>query len=239
MSSDLLSKIEGVPFDKNINISTCGTCAQAKQCRNSYCDDCKKATRTLELIHTDTVGSRTPSVNNENYILSFLDDFSCYSVVFCIKNRNDVFKCFVEFENRATVKFNVKIHKLRCDNALEFVTSEMKRFCVEKCFVIQPSEPYLHEHNGKIERWNRTFVEKARSLLYDAKMPVTYWSYAVYTVTYLLNQLSTSALNFRTSFQLWNGVKPNYKYLTVFGCVAQTLIPYEKRRKLEPKSHLL
>lgn len=112
----------------------------------------------------------------------------------------------------------------------------MKRTCNERGIVLQVSEPYIHEHNGKIERFNRTLFEKTRALLYDAKMPSMFWAFAMYTVTYLINRLPTTSLNYSTPYKQWFGSKLTYKYLKVFGCLANALVLYKGQKKLELKS---
>lgn len=238
-SNDLISKVDGIPCNKNLNISTCDTCAKAKQHRNS-CDETRhRADRPLQIIHTDTIGPLTQSVDFESYIVTYLDDYTHYAVTFVLKRRSDVPTTFEDFEKRATAKFNAKLHKIRCDNAPEYVSGDFRRYCDKRGIEIQPAEPYLHEHNGRAERWNRTLMEKTRALLYDANLPVTYWNYAVYAATFIINRLPTTTLDMKTPFEMWNGYPPSYKYLKVFGCIARVMTPYEKRKKLQPKSQTM
>lgn len=233
-SDAVLKKVADINYVSNG--TSCAVCAKAKQCRNSCKDVRNVAKRPLEVVHSDIIGPLPPSVDNENYVVTFLDDYTHYAVTYAMKNRSNAAGVLKEYWTRATAKFNVKMHKLQCDNAMEFVGGEMKKFCMEKGIVTQTSEAYLHEHNGKAERFNRTLMEKTRALLFDAGMPEEYWSFAMYAATYLINRLPTKALDMKTPFECWRGVEPNNRYLRVFGCVAHVLVPYERRKKLEPKS---
>lgn len=132
----------------------CDVCCQAKQTRNSYDEVRKRATRPLELVHTDLIGPLEPSVHGEKYV-TFLDDYKHYAVSFVLYEKSDIAERFEEYEKMATAKFNVKITTLRCDNALEIVAGRMKNYCVDRGIVQQPAKPYEHEHNGRIERFNR------------------------------------------------------------------------------------
>lgn len=222
-------------FD-NLDMAKCGTCCKAKQSKHPYCSKRHRATRPLEIVHTDVIGPISPSLNDEEYIVSFLDDYTYYCVLFVIRRRSDLVDQFIQYEGLATAKFNIRIENVRCDNTLEYIAGRFKEFCDARGIRLQHSEPYEHEHNGRIERYNRSVMEKTRALLYEANLPDRFWSYAAYAACYLLNRLPTAALDYSTPYKKWNDRKANLKNLRVFGCVAREMVPYEKQTKLEPKS---
>ena len=53
--------------------------------------------------------------------------------------------------------------------------------------------------------------------------------------TYLQNTLLTMAMNGKTTNEAWTRVKLNVQHLKVFRCVLYMHIPYEKRKKIDPK----
>lgn len=150
------------------------------------------------------IGPLPPSLNGDKYIITFQDDCTHYCVSMVLKMRTEVPDAFIEYIRNATAKFNSKVHKLRCDNALKFVASKMHIFCDETGIILQPAEPYLHEHNGTIECMNRNIMERARALLYDAKLPKTFWHYTVFAAVYLINRTSSSAIEYKTPYERWN-----------------------------------
>lgn len=164
---DVLNKAVGIMGSKKFTISMCDVYAPAKQGRNSCSETRDKAECPHKIIHTATIGPLLPSHSGDKYVLTFLDD----CVTFTLKSRSKVLDAFIEFKRNAIAKFNTKIHKVRCDNALEYVAGKTSEFYEEKGIVLQPSEPYLHEHNSPIERMNRRIKERAIALLYDAKLP--------------------------------------------------------------------
>lgn len=119
---------------------------------------------------------------------------------------------------------------LRSDNGTEYTGQATQAILKKEGIVFQTTVPYNPEQNGVAERKNRTLCESARSMLFDANLPTKFWGEAVVTACYLQNRLPTRATN-KTSYELWNGVKPNLEHIRVFGSKAYAHIPKEKRTK--------
>ena len=96
--------------------------------------------------------------------------------------------------------------------------------------------PYTPEQNGVAERMNRTLMEKVRSMIYHANMPLRFWAEALNSATYVTNRTPTTSLVDATPYERWNGTKPDVSNLRVFGCRAYVHVPDEKRKKLDRKS---
>ncbi|GLU01768.1 hypothetical protein SLE2022_190540 [Rubroshorea leprosula] len=79
-------------------------------------------------------------------------------------------------------------------------------------------------------------MNMARCLLFEKGLPKTHWVEAVNTSVYLQNRLSTEALDNKTPFEAWFGIKPKIDHLRVFGCICYTLVPSAKRSKLDERS---
>jgi hypothetical protein len=53
----------------------------------------------LDLIHSDLMGPFPhPSINKARYVLTFLDDYSCYTWVFFLEQKSEVFEHLKEFK---------------------------------------------------------------------------------------------------------------------------------------------
>nr|GFC72887.1 putative ribonuclease H-like domain-containing protein [Tanacetum cinerariifolium] len=90
-------------------------------------------------------------------------------------------KFITEIENLKDLK--VKI--IRCDNEEEFRNKEMNDFCSQKGIKREFSNARTPQHNSVAERRNKTLIEVARTMLADAKLPVTFWAKAVNTACYV------------------------------------------------------
>ncbi|KAF2900488.1 hypothetical protein ILUMI_05698, partial [Ignelater luminosus] len=93
----------------------------------------------------------------------------------------------------------------------------------------QLTASYSPQQNRKAEHKHRAL------LLLEANLEKEFWGEAIRTANYLQNRLPTSGKN-KTSYELWYGVKPNISHLRTFARTAYTLIPLERRRKLDDNS---
>ncbi|GJY32477.1 ribonuclease H-like domain-containing protein [Tanacetum coccineum] len=72
--------------------------------------------------------------------------------------------------------------------------------------------------NRVAERRNRTLTEAARTMLADAKLPVTFWTEAVNTACYVQNMVLVNKSHNKTPYELFNGRSPAIGFLRSFGC---------------------
>ncbi|KMQ82524.1 retrovirus-related pol polyprotein from transposon tnt 1-94 [Lasius niger] len=86
---------------------------------------------------------------------------------------------------------------------------------------------------------NRTIVERAKSMMFDAELPKRYWVEAVATAVYLINRSPASGIDGRTPEEMWTGQSPNLQHLRVFGCKAMAQIRKERRQKWDSKANEL
>ena len=96
--------------------------------------------------------------------------------------------------------------------------------------------PYSPQQNGVAERLNRTLVERARSMLMEAKLSPDLWAEAIATAVYLKNRSPTKALSDVTLEEAWIGQKPDLRHLRIFGYRALVKVPDSRRRKWDAKS---
>jgi hypothetical protein len=88
--------------------------------------------RPLFIIHTDVCGPIKPStVDGKNYFVTFIDDFTHYTVVYLITYKSDVFPMFKDFAAKCEAHFNLKIINFYCNNGREYLSNEYKDFCVQ------------------------------------------------------------------------------------------------------------
>jgi len=232
--------VTGVNLDlSNANVDTCEPCIKGKMTRKPFKSTSGiKSSRVLELVHTDVCGPmQNLSIGGSRYIVTFIDDFSRYTHVYCVKEKSDVFSRFKEFEALVTNETGQTIGTLRSDNGGEYVSSEFENYLKSRGIRHQLTVRHTPQQNGVAERYNRTVYDAARAMIIQAKVPKTFWAEAIATAVYVRNRVPTSSHKQSTTpYEIWYGVKPDLSHLRVFGCVAYAHIPEELRRKLDDKA---
>jgi len=125
---------------------------------------------------------------------------------------------------------------LRSDQGGEYKSKAFNTYCKSNGIQQQFTVPHTPQQNGVAERWNRTLVESARSMLQGKNISNGFWAEAVNTAVYLKNRCPTKQLVFQTPFEVLHGYKPDVSHFKVFGCTAFAHIPKANRRKLDAKS---
>lgn len=235
--------VEGVSYadSHEVTKSNCVVCCEGKQSRLPFPTG-TRATKVLEIVHSDVCGPmETKSIGLSRYFLLFVDDYTRMSFVYFMKEKNEVFKYFREFKAMVEKQKNANIKILRTDNGGEYCSKEMEDFLKSCGIVHQKTNSYTPEQNGMSERNNRTIVERARCLIFDAKLDKKFWAEAVSTAVYLKNRSIASGLNDKTPYEMWHGKKPILSHLRIFGSPVMVHVPKERRTKWDKKSqqHIL
>nr|GFB75369.1 retrovirus-related Pol polyprotein from transposon TNT 1-94 [Tanacetum cinerariifolium] len=130
---------------------------------------------------------------------------------------------------------DLKVKIIRCDNGGEFRNNEMNDFCSQKEIKREFSNARTLQQNGVAERRNRTLIEAARTMLADAKLPVTFWAEAVNTACYVQNRVLVNKSQNKTPYELFNGRTPAIRFLKPFGCHIMILNTLDILGKFEAK----
>nr|GEY37999.1 putative ribonuclease H-like domain-containing protein [Tanacetum cinerariifolium] len=141
-----------------------------------------KDLKDFKMIDDTNVLLRTPRQHNMYSI--DLNNIVPHKDLTCLVAKASAEECMnfkTEIENLK--EFKVKIS--RCDNRGEFRNKEMNDFCSRKGIKREFSNARTPPQNGVAERRNKTLIEAARTILADAKLPVTFWAEAVNTACYV------------------------------------------------------
>jgi hypothetical protein len=101
---------------------------------------------------------------------------------------------------------------------------------------MQHTIPYTPQQNGVAERKNHTLKEMANCMIQSKGLSLKYWAEAINCENYIVNRTPTKALKNITPEESWTKIKPDVSHFRVFGSIAWTHIPDEKRKALQPKS---
>jgi transposase InsO family protein len=97
------------------------------------------------------------------------------------------------------------------DGGGEYRGTELQEFFKREGIQPKSTLPSTPEHNGIVERNNRTIFECARSMLAHCGLPVRYWGDAILYAIYIRNRCPTVADKVKTPYELWNNKKPSVR----------------------------
>jgi len=236
MADGLSRKVTDVESD------FCESCVFGRKTRGSFPPNKNaRSHRILELIHTDVCGPMpTPAHDGSRYFVTFTDDFSRASMVYCIQRKSETLDKFKEFVAMVEALHGCKIAKLKADNGGEFTSNEFRKFCRDKGIQMMFTVPYNPEMNSVSERLNRTLQEKATIMLIISGLEKKFWNEAILTANYIKNRSPTSAVGKqfkdKTPAEIWFKQKPNLSHLKIFGSICYNYIPVNNRSKFEKRS---
>lgn len=196
---------------------SCDVCNKAKHVRTPFSGELPKATRELQIIHTDVCGPIEPTHDNKRYFVTFLDDFTHFAEVYLINNKSEVAETVKEYVLKVENAKNKRVSKIKCDNGKEYLPCQ--NWCKSKGIEMDFTAPYSCQMNGCAERLNRTLADKMRAMLFDSGMKNEMWGEALRTACYVTNRCPTAARDV-TPYELWHGKRPDLSKLQLFGCYA-------------------
>jgi hypothetical protein len=194
----------------------------------------KRAEKILDRIHSDLCGPMENESLGGN-IMTFIDDASRKVFVYFLKQKSESLSAFKNFKSLVETQTESKIKRIRTDNGTEYVNKDFKKFLEESGIIHEKTVPYTPEQNGLAERMNRTIIEKARCLLFDANLEKKLCAEAVNTAVHIINRSPTKS-NKISPEEIWTGKKPDVSHLRVFGTKVMVHIPKEMHKKWDKKS---
>nr|GFC02110.1 putative ribonuclease H-like domain-containing protein [Tanacetum cinerariifolium] len=154
--------VRGLPTKCFKNDHNCTACVKEKQHKAS----CKyklvnSVSKPLHTLHMDLFGpTSVSSIIHKWYCLVVTDDFSRFTWTFFLKTKDET--------SGILRKFITEIENLK-DLKLKIIRTP--------------------QQNGVAERRNRPLIEAVRTMLADAKLPITFWAEAVNTACYVQNRV--------------------------------------------------
>nr|GEW79315.1 putative ribonuclease H-like domain-containing protein [Tanacetum cinerariifolium] len=154
-------------------------------------NECTLWHRRLDLFGPTSVNS----ISHKWYCLVVTDDFSRFTWTFFLRTKDET--------SGILKKFITKIENLK-----DLKVKIIREF----------SNARTLQQNGVAEKRNRTLIEAARTMLADAKLPVTFWAEAVNTDCYVQNRVLVNKSQNKTPYELFNDRTPAIGFLKPFGC---------------------
>ena len=194
-------------------------------------------------LHMDISGIKPASVQGYHYFLLVVDDATRYHFVRFIKTKAspDVLPHIKEVIKEVELTTGNPVSHIRADNGKGEFGQAFQDYCKERGTRFEPSPPYKHSLNGVVEAGMDRINKIARTLIYQAKLPHSFWDFATDYAVWIRNCRPTKALPYgqsigRSPHEAFKGEIPRVKASKIFGCAAYPLRPKQTYpSKYEPK----
>jgi transposase InsO family protein len=226
----------GLPLVSCID-GVCATCVLGKHHQDNFDKRASwHASGPLQLLHGDLCGPLSSPFSRCKYFLTFIDDFSRHTWVYFLKLKSEVFDKFLAYKAIVEKKFGHQIQRLRTYNGGEYLNNNFTSYFTTQGIQMQHTVPYTPQQNGVAERKKCTLKEMANCMIQSKGLSLKYWVEAIKCTNYIVNHTPTKALKNITPEEAWTKIKPDVSHFRVFGSIAWSHIPDEKRKELQPKS---
>ena len=148
-----------------------------KQIKNSFKNkNFISTSRPLELLHMDLFGlSRTPRLGGNSYAYVIMYNFSRYTWVLFLSQKNEAFYEFSKFCNKVQNETGFTITCIRSDYRRDFEIFYFEDYCNEHGIDHNIFAPRTPQQNGVVERKNRILQEMARTMLNENNLPIFFF----------------------------------------------------------------
>jgi len=122
---------------------------------------------------------------------------------------------------------------VRSDNGPEcFITD----FYASHGIIHKKSYVETLQQNGRVERKYQHILNVGRALLFQSKLPPSFWSYAILHAVFLINRFPTPVLHNQSPYHVLFHKLPDIQLFKVFGCLCFASPLQSHRSKLQPRA---
>jgi transposase InsO family protein len=190
----------------------------------------------MECIVSDVCGPiQVESLGRKRYFVSFIDIFSGYCKLFFIREKSEVAGITIEYMEYLKTQTGKKVKKLRTDRGTEYLNERLQSYLRKEGINFECTVGYAPEQNGIAERKNRTLMEATRSMLAESGLGKSLWAEAADTANFVFNRMVDGKTK-ESPYEKMFGKKPKLPELHEFGADVYSMVPYQKRRKLDDKA---
>jgi uncharacterized protein (DUF2164 family) len=197
-----------VPMDHDPSAPSrvCPSCAKGKSHRRPFKSRVapeSRATCILERVHSDLCGPiKLATITNKNEVIRspygkqqymglLIDEFSRRVWIKCLIHKSDMAGEIVAWIRKIERETGLKVKTFHSDGGGEFINDRLKKYFLDNGIQQSATQRHTPQHNGIVERTNRTIIEMTRCLLHHANVPTLLWTYAAEHAVYLRNRLLT------------------------------------------------
>ena len=140
---------------------------------------------------------------------------------------------FKHYKNQVENQLSKKKKMIRSDKCGEY-EAPFDEFYLEHSIIHQTTAPYSPQSNNIAKLKNQTLKDMMNVMLISSGLPHNLWGEAILSSNHILNKIPHKKKDV-TPYELWKEIKPSYKYLNVWGCLAKVVIPNLIKVKIDSK----
>nr|GEY86358.1 hypothetical protein [Tanacetum cinerariifolium] len=144
----------------------------------------------------------------------------------------------LEVPSYGFICLNKTVRYIRIDNGTEFVNQTLTDYYERIDIFHHKTVPRTPQQNSVVERWNRTLVEAARTMLIFSKAPMFLWAEVVATACYTQNRSLIHTRHNKTPYELVHNKKHDITFFIVFGALCYPTNDSEDLGKLQPTADI-
>jgi transposase InsO family protein len=130
----------------------------------------EKKNERLELVHTDVWGlAQVSSLGGFHYYVTFIDDSTRKTWVYCIRQKSDVFDTFKKWKSLVENETGKRLKCLRSNNGGEYCSKGFDDYYSYHGIHREKTVPGTPQENGVSERMNRTIMDMCK------EYEIAYW----------------------------------------------------------------
>lgn len=238
-----MGKLSKLHLDENSTI-TCSACMIGKGKRNAFkkFSEHDQVKNSSERLFNDVSGPVECVDKDEcygmirgKYLSLIVDEYSRYCNGKIIMTKDGAYKHIQEFIPEAERQTGNKVKYFHSDGGGEYHSNELETFLKERGIKYETTCAYTPQHNGVVERANRTIWETALTLIAAAKLNKKKFlgealNYSIYLWNCTIRNNDNKSRN-----ELWNGTKLSFNKLHPFGCDVYVTVPKDIRKKSDDK----
>jgi transposase InsO family protein len=192
----------------------CEICIESKIRKKPFLST-NRDSQLLELVHSDVCElNGILTWGGKRYFITFIDDFSRYTYVYLMKNKDESFDMFKKYKTEVENQNDKRMKVLKSDRGGEYFPQEFTNYCEENGLIHQRSAPYTPQQNGVAERKNRILVDMLNVMIISARLSFNLWGKTLLTACHVHNRVLSKKIQ-SSPYELWNGKKPNLSYFKV------------------------
>ena len=197
----------------------------------------------LDVISGDLMGpmalpgalgtKRQPTLGGALYVLVLVDGFTKYVWVVTMRRKSEAAEHVLAVIRAVQVATGRTLKRFHSDGGGEFESHVLVNFLRDNGTVKTTTTADHPQHNGVVERMNRSLQELTTAALSHCGASQLLWGEAIVHAARVLNFVPTVKRLQSPHFLLY-GTQPNSKAIRVFGCDANPMVA--RRGKFEPRT---